>query len=481
MEKLIIAKAKGSRKLIIILSTILGIGFINGFTGNIPKGTSRESSLYKASNIEFLYDLTYLKDNKKIYEQIIFKEQLKMIENAEDFIILDMFLFNDEYNRKYEFPSIVEEFTEALINKKKEKPDIKILFITDEINNFYGVYKSPYITKLEENHIDVVITDLEKMRNSNPIYSGMWKTVIKWFGVKGKGWLPNPFSPDSPKVTMRGYLKLLNFKANHRKVLITEKGGIITSANIHDASGYHSNIGFKVSGDIINELIKSELAVAKFSGYEKDDFEYNNVYLEKEEESDAYVKLITESKIRDNLIKAINNTDKGDKISIGMFYLSHRGIINSLVDAANRGVDVKLILDPNKDAFGLKKNGIPNRQVAQELIRKSKDRIKIKWYDTHGEQYHSKLIFIENQNKSIIIGGSSNLTRRNIDNYNLEADLFIETKSNSKLSNEIKDYFNRIWNNKDGHYTVNYETYKTESLMKTIIYRIQEATGLSTF
>ncbi len=481
MEKLIIAKAKGSRKLIIILSTILGIGFINGFTGNIPKGTSRESSLYKASNIEFLYDLTYLKDNKKIYEQIIFKEQLKMIENAEDFIILDMFLFNDEYNRKYEFPSIVEEFTEALINKKKEKPDIKILFITDEINNFYGVYKSPYITKLEENHIDVVITDLEKMRNSNPIYSGMWKTVIKWFGVKGKGWLPNPFSPDSPKVTMRGYLKLLNFKANHRKVLITEKGGIITSANIHDASGYHSNIGFKVSGDIINELIKSELAVAKFSGYEKDDFEYNNVYLEKEEESDAYVKLITESKIRDNLIKAINNTDKGDKISIGMFYLSHRGIINSLVDAANRGVDVKLILDPNKDAFGLKKNGIPNRQVAQELIRKSKDRIKIKWDDTHGEQYHSKLIFIEKQNKSIIIGGSSNLTRRNIDNYNLEADLFIETKSNSKLSNEIKDYFNRIWNNKDGHYTVNYETYKTESLMKTIIYRIQEATGLSTF
>ncbi len=35
---------------------------------------------------------------------------------------------------------------------------------------------------------------------------------------------------------------MLNFKANHRKILITENEALITSANVHDASAYHSNI-----------------------------------------------------------------------------------------------------------------------------------------------------------------------------------------------------------------------------------------------
>ncbi|MDD4363708.1 MAG: phospholipase D-like domain-containing protein [Atribacterota bacterium] len=164
-----------------------------------------------------------------------------------------------------------------------------------------------------------------------------------------------------------------------------------------------------------------------------------------------------------------------------MFYLSHRDTIKSLIDAANRGVNIKLILDPNKDAFGRKKNGIPNRQVAQELRDKTNNEIQVKWYDTHGEQFHTKMVFIEKNNKSIIISGSANLTRRNIDDYNLETNLLIKTNSDTKLNNDVKNYFNRIWSNEDGYYTVEYDEYKTESLIKTIIYRIQELTGSSTF
>ncbi len=50
-----------------------------------------------------------------------------------------------------------------------------------------------------------------------------------------------------------------------------------------------------------------------------------------------------------------------------MFYLSERQIIKALIAAQQRGVQVRVLLDPNKDAFGREKNGIPNRQVAAEL------------------------------------------------------------------------------------------------------------------
>ena len=61
-----------------------------------------------------------------------------------------------------------------------------------------------------------------------------------------------------------------------------------------------------------------------------------------------------------------------------MFYLSNRDIVKSLLDASQRGVDVKLILDPNKDAFGMEKDGVPNRPVAHELVKKSKGKIQIR-------------------------------------------------------------------------------------------------------
>ena len=50
-----------------------------------------------------------------------------------------------------------------------------------------------------------------------------------------------------------------------------------------------------------------------------------------------------------------------------MFYLSERQIVKALITAKERGVNVRVLLDPNKDAFGREKNGIPNRQVASEL------------------------------------------------------------------------------------------------------------------
>ncbi|AKL96447.1 phosphatidylserine/phosphatidylglycerophosphate/cardiolipin synthase [Clostridium aceticum] len=461
-----------------LLLSLLTVLLINSFFIPMPEGTSYEGSFSDVSNIEFIYDLSYKKNGEVVREHRIFQELIDLIEGAEEFIIIDMFLFNDDYSRKNEFPKLSEKLTDTLIQQKEKRPNLKIMFITDEINNFYGAYESNHLKQLKSNDIDVVVTDSTKMRNPNPLYSGFWKTFLQWFGTEGKGWIRNPFSEDSPKVTLRSYLKLLKFKANHRKVLITDKAAIVTSANPHDASAYHSNIAFKVEGEVINDLIKTEQAVAKFSGNDFEDIEYISSESTIE---DIKVMVITEGKIRQHIVDGIKATKADDRITIGMFYLAERRIIKELIKASDRGVDIRLILDANKDAFGIEKNGIPNRQVATELVKKSKGKIQVKWYNTYGEQYHAKLMVIENDHAATIIGGSANFTVRNIGDYNLETNLKIVAPKESRITGDVLEYFDRIWENQEGNYTVDFSKYQEENFFKTMMYRFQEWSGLSTF
>lgn len=460
-----------------ILVLIIIISAIYGVVKPLPKGVSVDGKAYEVSNVDFLYDLTYEKDGTIIHEQTIFEKVFELINDAKEFIIIDMFLFNDDYDRKYQYPELSSKLTNSLISQKEKYPDIQITLITDEINTFYGAYQSKHLEKLKEDGINVVVTDLTQLKDSNPAYSAFWRSFFQWFDTSGKGWIRNPFSPDSPKVTLRSYIKLLNFKANHRKVIVTENKALISSANPHDASAYHSNIAFVCEGAIIDEIIASEKAIADFSeneihgSYSSNDISSGNML----------ASLITEGQIRKHLLEEIKKTISGDSIQIGMFYLSERNLIKELIKASKRGVDVQIILDPNKDAFGLEKNGIPNRPVAAELVKKSKEAIKIRWYDTHGEQFHTKLIMIKHKKTSVIFGGSANLTRRNIGDYNLESDIKIVASNESKIVTDISQYFDRIWNNTDGNYTVDFDKYYDASFSKKMLYRFQEWSGLSTF
>ena len=59
----------------------------------LPDGISYagDTHLLAEDEIEFLYDLTYQKNGKEIYEHHIFDEVFKTIEQAEEFLIIDMF------------------------------------------------------------------------------------------------------------------------------------------------------------------------------------------------------------------------------------------------------------------------------------------------------------------------------------------------------------------------------------------------------
>ncbi len=469
------------RKMILtVIAAALVIPLYFGWSTKAPEGTSYMSPPTSVADLRMIYDLTYLKDGETVYEQNILEEQVRMIEAAQDFVVADIFLYNDFYNtEKQQFPQSTEKITNALIAQKQSHPELKAYLITDEINNSYGPRMNDQFRRMEENGVEVIVTDSGRIRDSNPLYAGYYRTYLRHFGVGQEGWMKNPFGDNGPKVGIRNYLRLLNFKANHRKVLITEDGAMVSSSNPHDGSSYHSNVAFQFSGKAVSHLLESEKAVAAFSGRELKDVEYSGGGTQVRENTE--VRILTEDKIKEKILEQIKSAEEGDRIDLGMFYLAHREIIRELIRAAERGAETRIVLDPNKDAFGFEKNGIPNRQAAAELIKKSDGKIQVRWYLTHGEQFHTKVIAVYKKDQVVIIGGSANYTRRNLDNYNLESDLMVALKAGDPVAVEFEQYFDRIWENRDGIYTGDFSEYRDDSLWKVWIYRIQEETGLSTF
>lgn len=457
----------------------------------MPEGSNFEGQVYNVpeSSVEFFYDSTYLDQNvARQSKQEIFDEVFKMIKGAKKFILLDMFLFNDFQGKKLEnYRKLSSELSEALVKKKKDFPGLEIVVISDPVNTIYGGYESPQFKKMEEAGVNIIITDLKKLRDTNPAYSAFYRGIFQWFGNKSDGGrFANPFDGRKPKVTARSYLEMLNFKANHRKLIIAdeEAGGklkmatLITSANPHDGSSAHSNSAVKVRDFVWNDAIRSEIAAAKFSG----NYFKSKISGVSDEVGSVKVKLLTEKKISDSLVSMINGLAKGDSIDMAMFYLSDRKIIKALKLADKNEVKIRIILDPNKDAFGREKNGVPNRPVADELLKNTKGNTKIRWCDTHGEQCHSKMTLIKNSSGYHLLLGSANLTKRNIGNYNLETDILVESDKKIGAIKRAYDFFDETWENKNGRiYTADYKKYKDESLYKKVIYQWMERTGMSSF
>lgn len=191
------------------------------------------------------------------------------------------------------------------------------------------------------------------------------------------------------------------------------------------------------------------------------------------------VQLLTEKAIYDAVLKMIQSAKSEEHLDIAMFYLSERNIIEALKQAKQRGVNIRIMLDPNKDAFGRQKNGIPNRQVASELNAVG---IPIRWCDTHGEQCHSKMLLKYNAQQAELMLGSANFTARNLKNYNLETDMRVLGSAQTQVFKDAGQYFDAAWSNANGRQiTVDYVKYADESKVKYWLYRFMEWSGLSTF
>ncbi|WP_037339323.1 phospholipase D-like domain-containing protein [Saccharospirillum impatiens] len=461
---------------------LLGVGIYHSVKP-LPAGLNYDGPLRPVGDVRFLSDTSYIgPDDQRHLEQSIFDEVFAMIGAAERFVLIDMFLFNAFQGEvPEEHRALSAELTERLLAQKRRYPDLQAHLITDPINTVYGGQRAVHLDRLEQAGITVTVTRLEALRDSNPLYSSIWRTFLSYWGTGTGTRLENPLGDG--RISLRSFLILPNFKANHRKVVIADQGdgfaALVTSANPHDGSSAHGNVALRFTGPAVLDLLTTEQAVLAFSGGPAE--AVNLPPQAASEPAGAGLRVVTERAIKQALLSTINRVNAGDRLDIAVFYLSDRDIVNALLAAHDRQAQLRLLLDANKDAFGREKNGIPNRQTALELHRAG---IPVRWCETRGEQCHSKFMLARHADgQATLIVGSANFTRRNLNNLNLETNMVL-TGQASQLTAlaEAAEWFELRWfNTADKRFSVDYPVYADERLWPQALYRFMEATGISTF
>lgn len=448
----------------------------------LPDGLSTQGPWRPAQDVRLLLDHTWqLADGERISEQEIFDEVLGLIGQARRLVVVDMFLFND-FAGHASYRPLSTQLTQALVEARARAPAPEVVLITDPFNTLYGGLENPQFEQLKQAGVTVIETPLQRLPASNPAWTGLWALCCSFLGNSSQdGWLPNPVGGE--KISLRSYLALLNFRANHRKTLVVDQGddwtGLVTSANPHDGSSRHSNQALRFQGAAALDLLDSEAAVARMAGHDTGHWPRPPAATPLRQD-EPQLRVLSEGKVRDALLTMVDDAQAGDRVDIAVFYMSFRPLADALIRARQRGVQIRLLLDPNRDAFGREKNGIPNRQVAADL---SQQDIEVRWCATSGEQCHRKLIlWIRQDGSAELLSGSANFTRRNLDDLNLETDVQLRGQSELPALQRAAEDFERLWSNADGRsHSLPYEAFADSSRWRYGLYRVMEWSGMSTF
>jgi hypothetical protein len=484
---------------------VLLIGLGVQYTVKTMSGTNicSEAFVVKREALEIKFDLTGVDaSGQRVVSQELFDSLLELIEAADDLLVLDMFLVNQfrGFDGGDVHRDMTAELVEALVRKLQTRPGIWLLFVTDPINSVYAERCPADLLPVVQAGGRVVTTDLAQLPDSNYLYSPFFRALeplLKRVGFMRRPLVGHPFDRRGPEVSVLQMLRLLNFKANHRKVAVCRDAqghwrGLVSSGNPHTASSAHGNVGLVLRDSAaVGAILKSELEIARATALRTPALCYSQagtyallreledwlgrvptaseVSSVAEETPGVLVQYCTEKRIGEKADWILQGVGEGDELDLMMFYLSDAAILRQLRTAALRGAVVRLLLDPNKDAFGRQKNGIPNRVYGTELMRwaaREGVNLQVRWVATHGEQAHFKLMRLHNASsgREQLLVGSANFTTRNLRGCNLESALYCEDAL--PQGEKCEKVFERLWANSSGViYSVGFERYASRGII----------------
>jgi hypothetical protein len=509
--------------LLILFGVLLGVllvPYLDFRKIELPVGTNLKSPDFVFDNAQLLIDRTSwdAQADRVVLEHTIFDTVLGEIRAAETCIIADFFLWNPwqgAVEASGTLRPLAVELADALITKRRLHPKMPIVVITDPINRIYGDQAPEFYARMAAAGIAVVFTDLTQLPDSNRVYAPQmqfWSETVVVEAAEepilpSGRYLPNPFDSTGEKLTLAQMGRLLYFKANHRKVLVTGRLGdrwrlVVGSFNPADGSANHSNVGALVEGPVAVYAAESELAVAEWSSADPANVQVGSALsvawnivesrkllpalsaLPLARMGQPSVAWRSEGAIQEELVAQLDAAGEGTRVDAAIFYFSARKVVEAMKGAIVRGAIVRVLMDANRDAFGRQKNGVPGRPVAAELMELAEAyQIEIRWAATHGEQYHVKVLRVMGPAQDVLILGSANWTRRNLDNLNLEADLLF--KEAGVHGAAFDTYFESLWTNGLGvEESLPYADWAESGWSlswKTWLYRFQEWSGASTF
>jgi len=377
------------------------------------------------SSVKFFADYTYVdKNGERKTEQEIWDRAFTLIGGASHYMLFDLSLFND-------FQSQVPETTRALSYELAQKISdklsvdrhIAVALIADPVNTLYGGMLSAQQTILRKAGVVIIEPDLTVFRDPNLLFSSLWRPFFSWWGNSTTGgWLPHPYQSVGSKITLRTWLHVLNLKADERNLFVVDqtvgKGvktssqkmvSFITSAVLADGASADGNVALEVRDGIWKNVVENERRLAQVSG--RAIVSYDSA-LTLDETGPVRVQLISETMIKDAILRLLAGAKHGDMLQLVLHHLSERDIIAAIIDASNRGAIIRIILDPGLSEARFDVYGLPNRPVAKELVNKSLSGITIRWCDTHREQCRANFFSGHSASSTFMMLGSADFTRR---------------------------------------------------------------------
>lgn len=432
--------------------------------------------------------------NQRVAYREIHTEAIEMIEHADGPIIFCFFLFDCLYADEDPPDEVAEKIAAALIEKKIAHPDQPIALVLDLIHKGWSTRRSPLVKRLRDVGVDVFYS--ERLSTHSATSFALYEKAGEFgqlldqitFGLTAAamdaiGAVPLPLGKfDRAPVTIGTLQNAAYLKANHRKVLVTVADGeyhaLVTSWNPHDPSAFHENHALTVSGKparyayavLRDDMKRAAELEGRYTAWSQQSKPVRHRYFDErfpampataiaaDTQADtrdmARVCFATEQRIEALILEMLLDVQPGDAVRIQMFYLSRPAVLNEIIAAGKRsGRPVRLLLDPNRTGINYAKDGTPNAQAAAYLMQLAHEEgveIRIRWYDTHGEQNHAKAMTITNPRtgKFNMALGSANWTRKNLGDINLEADLFV--RNSPKVTKRFNALFDRFWFNRGG-------------------------------
>jgi phosphatidylserine/phosphatidylglycerophosphate/cardiolipin synthase-like enzyme len=452
---------------------------------------------------QFLRDLSAANGNgAPLVEQQIDAELLGMISRARQLLLLDTGLFGDlpaagpQASRLRTALPVASDVVDALLRAKTQHPDLAILVLTDPSTlQMEGARRLR--ERLATSGIEMLPVMVTRLRPPDPAFTSFWNLCCRWWAdVSSSPVWPNPLGVGPPTVSMQLWGQLRGYQRSHRQLLIADDGAggveaLVFSRPLHAEAGIHSATALKLAGSALEPLIESEFALAQFSGWSDGGAIQARAQRLLESQRHAgppdggdsgRARVITEGAIASSLVERIDAAGRNDRIEIAALYLSQRELVRSLLDAGRRGVNVRLLLDPGKDGYGYERSGIPNRQVASELIAASDGAIRVRWYRTHGEQFSPGFVLVRTADRSWLMIGTATLSQRDLGDFNLAAAAVVELPANAAAATEALGWFDMLWYNRAAigtEYTTDADVYADASQLRYWQYRLFEAMGTS--
>ena len=372
----------------------------------------------------------------------ILAHELGAIDRAEQMIVLDQC-------------PVAREVAQHLLTRRRQRPNLKVVLVTDPLDEAYGGTPAQYLVALEQSGIIVARVRLDRLRDSSAWYSALWRSSVAWWS--------DPFDEARGESSLRSWLRRLNFKADHRQLIVADdgSGGWLSMVT----GGANGDVGVELRGGLARDIVASELQVAAWST--GDDRLPAAPPAAARGLGTIDARFVTEGAIRSALLDAVAAAGSGDQISVAAQIVSDRQLVGAALRAAARGARLDVLLAPE---------AAPNAAVAAELTRGGGGMIEVRWFSPNQTPVPTALALVRHRSELWVNLGAADFTRSSLDDFNLESAIELRLPAHAAAARALALHFAKQWSSAS-----TYAQHADESQAAYWQYRLLQAGGLAAF